>query len=102
MLQQSSDRGSATTRPEALTPLIVVSYRDPFFELTDDLTPPLLLTVVGYEIHRWEGYITIASEKTSDGQYRALTHIPSEIVVAKDYVRPKLLHDLIPQTKGTH
>jgi hypothetical protein len=83
--QQTPEPGSELELLQAEHPLVVVIWRDAFFDFdqstADEIRPDYLVHTVGFMLADGPTFVSLAQEVLPDGDgFRAVTHIPRSIV----------------------
>src|SRR3990172_5506592 len=83
--EQTPEAGSELELPQAEHPLVVVIWRDAFFDFdqsnAEDVRPDYLVHTVGFLLADGPTFVSLAQEVLPDGDgFRAVTHIPRSIV----------------------
>ncbi len=83
--EQTQDLGSQLELLQAEHPLVVVIWRDAFFDFdqsnAEDIRPDYLVHTVGFLLADGPKFVSLAQEVLPDGDgFRAVTHVPRSIV----------------------
>jgi len=83
--EQTPEAGSELELLQAEHPLVVVIWRDAFFDFdqsnAEDVRPDYLVHTVGFLLADGPTFVSLAQEVLPDGDgFRAVTHIPRSIV----------------------
>ena len=92
--QQTPDLGSNFEQLQVDHPLVVVIWRDAFFDFdqsnADDIRPDYMVHTVGFLLADGPKFVSLAQEVLPDGDgFRAVTHIPRSIVEQVVHLEPE-------------